>query len=156
MAIAKYLTLRKVFNYAQLALSFELSRLLQKPVLWGMPTTLSVEPTTSCNLRCPECPSGLRSFTRPTGMLQQQLYENVILQSKKYLTWLHLYFQGEPFLNPRFFEMVKFADQNRIFTSTSTNAHYLDEKKRVGLPEQRLEATDRLHGWPDSGGLRKI
>lgn len=93
-----------------------------------MPATLSVEPTTSCNLRCPECPSGLRSFTRPTGMLQRDLYGQVIQQGKRHLTWLHLYFQGEPFLNPRFFEMVKTADQNRIFTSTSTNAHYLDEK----------------------------
>lgn len=62
-------------------------------------------------------------------MLQDQLFEKVILQSKTYLTWLHLYFQGEPFLNPRFLEMVKFADQNKIFTSTSTNAHYLDDAK---------------------------
>ncbi len=99
----------------------------------GKPTTLSIEPTTSCNLRCPECPSGLRSFTRPTGMLHDQLFEKVILQSKSYLSWLHLYFQGEPFLNPRFLEMVKFADQNKLFTSTSTNAHYLDSQnvKRV-------------------------
>lgn len=128
LAIARYLTLGKVLNYVQLYLSFHLSRLLQKPILWGMPTTLSVEPTTSCNLRCPECPSGLRSFTRPTGMLQNDLYESVIHQTKGHLTWLHLYFQGEPFLNPRFFEMVRMADQNRIFSSTSTNAHYLDEK----------------------------
>lgn len=99
-----------------------------RPVLWGMPTTLSIEPTTSCNLRCPECPSGLRSFSRPTGMLQDQLFEKVILQSKAHLSWLHLYFQGEPFLNPRFLEMVKFADSQKIFTSTSTNAHYLKEE----------------------------
>lgn len=99
-----------------------------RPVLWGMPTTLSIEPTTSCNLRCPECPSGLRSFSRPTGMLQDQLFEKVILQSKAHLSWLHLYFQGEPFLNPKFLEMVKFADSQKIFTSTSTNAHYLKEE----------------------------
>nr|WP_243431571.1 radical SAM/SPASM domain-containing protein [Algoriphagus lutimaris] len=99
-----------------------------RPILWGMPTTLSIEPTTSCNLRCPECPSGLRSFSRPTGMLKDQLFEKVILQSKAHLSWLHLYFQGEPFLNPRFLEMVKFADSQKIFTSTSTNAHYLKEE----------------------------
>ncbi|WP_296704646.1 radical SAM/SPASM domain-containing protein [Algoriphagus sp.] len=127
LAIFNYLTFLKVWNYFLLHISFQISRLIRKPVLWGKPTTLSVEPTTSCNLRCPECPSGLRSFTRPTGMLQDQLFEKVILQSKSYLTWLHLYFQGEPFLNPRFLEMVKFADQNKIFTSTSTNAHYLDK-----------------------------
>jgi radical SAM protein with 4Fe4S-binding SPASM domain len=97
--------------------------------MWGRPTTLSIEPTTSCNLRCPECPSGLRSFTRPTGMLSQELFEQVILQAEKELTWLHLYFQGEPFLNPRFSEMVRFADSKGIFTSTSTNAHFLNDKQ---------------------------
>ncbi|MBN3581335.1 SPASM domain-containing protein [Algoriphagus aestuarii] len=128
-AFIKYLTIQKVWNFVLLQLSFQLSRWFQKPLIWGKATTLSIEPTTSCNLRCPECPSGLRSFSRPTGMLQEQLFEKVILQTKSHLSWLHLYFQGEPFLNPRFLEMVRFADQNRIFTSTSTNAHYLDEYK---------------------------
>ncbi|MEN2282934.1 radical SAM/SPASM domain-containing protein [Algoriphagus sp. SE2] len=139
LAIFNYLTFSKVWNYFLLLVSFQLSRLFEKPILWGKPTTLSIEPTTSCNLRCPECPSGLRSFTRPTGMLQDQLFEKVILQSKAYLTWLHLYFQGEPFLNPRFLDMVKFADQNKIFTSTSTNAHFLDEAKVDEVLESGLK-----------------
>ena len=42
------------------------------------PMSLSVEPTTSCNLRCPECPSGLRSFTRPTGMLEVDTLKRVL------------------------------------------------------------------------------
>ena len=107
-AFSKQLSVRKLGNIAMLGLSFQLSRMLKKPIIWGQPTTLSIEPTTSCNLRCPECPSGLRSFSRPTGMLENGLFEKVILQSKKHLTWLHLYFQGEPFLNPRFLEMVSF------------------------------------------------
>ncbi len=61
-------------------------------------------------------------------MLQEKLYAKLIEESKGHLTWLHLYFQGEPFLNPKFFEMVSLADQNRIFTSTSTNAHYLNKQ----------------------------
>ncbi len=112
-----------------LAISFQLSRILGKPILWGKPTTLSIEPTTSCNLRCPECPSGLRAFSRPTGMLQEKLFTHTIDQVKGYLTWLHLYFQGEPFLNPRFLEMVSYANSKSIFTSTSTNAHYLQEQQ---------------------------
>lgn len=107
--------------------------------MWGKPTTLSIEPTTSCNLRCPECPSGLRSFTRPTGMLQEKLFEKVIDQVEGHLTWLHLYFQGEPFLNPRFLEMVKYADSKGIFTSTSTNAHYLQEKQVKAILESGLK-----------------
>jgi radical SAM protein with 4Fe4S-binding SPASM domain len=72
-------------------------------------------------------------------MLQDQLFEKVILQSKFHLSWLHLYFQGEPFLNPRFLEMVKFADQNKIFTSTSTNAHYLDSQNVKNVLESGLK-----------------
>lgn len=62
-------------------------------------------------------------------MLQEKLFETVIEQVKGHLSWLHLYFQGEPFLNPRFLEMVRYADSKGIFTSTSTNAHYLEEKQ---------------------------
>lgn len=96
--------------------------------MWGMPTTLSIEPTTSCNLRCPECPSGLRSFTRPTGMLEVSLFKNAIDQSKTHLTYLHLYFQGEPYLHPHFTELISYADKAGVFTATSTNAHYLTEE----------------------------
>ncbi|WP_130274335.1 radical SAM/SPASM domain-containing protein [Cecembia calidifontis] len=105
-----------------------LSRALKKPIHWGFPTTLSIEPTTSCNLRCPECPSGLRSFTRPTGMLSENLFKQIIGETKGYLTYLHLYFQGEPYLHPQFTDLVSLANQAGIFTSTSTNAHYLNEE----------------------------
>jgi radical SAM protein with 4Fe4S-binding SPASM domain len=72
-------------------------------------------------------------------MLQEKLYERVIDQVKGHLTWLHLYFQGEPFLNPRFLEMVKYADSSGIFTSTSTNAHYLQETQVKGILESGLK-----------------
>jgi radical SAM protein with 4Fe4S-binding SPASM domain len=62
-------------------------------------------------------------------MLQERLFETVIDQVKGHLTWLHLYFQGEPFLNPRFLDMVSYADSKGIFTATSTNAHFLGEKQ---------------------------
>lgn len=128
-AFFRYLTFQKVINYLLLRSSFLISRLLHRPIVWGLPTALSIEPTTSCNLRCPECPSGLRSFTRPIGMLQGEAFERIIDQVRGHLTWLHLYFQGEPFLNPRFLEMVAYADSRGIFTSTSTNAHYLQDKQ---------------------------
>lgn len=138
-AFFRYLTFQKVINYLLLWSSFLISRLLHRPIVLGLPTTLSIEPTTSCNLRCPECPSGLRSFTRPTGMLQEEAFERIIDQVRGHLTWLHLYFQGEPFLNPRFLEMVTYADSRGIFTSTSTNAHYLQEKQVKALLSSGLK-----------------
>ncbi len=64
------LRIAKVYTSAKLLGSFYLMKWTHKPSVSGLPMTLSFEPTTACNLRCPECPSGLRTFTRPTGKLK--------------------------------------------------------------------------------------
>lgn len=126
------LTAKRVRNAAQVLLSYYRSRLTGKPEIQGLPIALSVEPTTSCNLRCPECPSGLRSFTRPTGMLSAALFNSVIDQLSEHLIYLTFYFQGEPYLHPEFLPMVRYAAARGIYTATSTNAHYLtDERARL-------------------------
>lgn len=115
------------------------SRISRKPVATGKPIAISVEPTTSCNLRCPECPSGLRAFSRPTGMLSAELFEQIVGQLHKELWYLTLYFQGEPYLNPHFFDFVKAANAKRIYTSTSTNAHYLSADNARKTVESGLD-----------------
>lgn len=126
--LIKTLSLRKVLNYALLLVSYLLSRWAKKAIHWGNPWSIAIEPTTSCNLRCPECPSGLRSFSRPTGMLEKERFENLIREIAPDLAYLTFYFQGEPFLNPAFLDMVTIACRYGIYTSTSTNAHYLKEE----------------------------
>jgi len=109
------------------------------PRIKGMPVSISIEPTTSCNLRCPECPSGLRSFTRPTGMLDQSLFQNTIDQLAGTLSYLTFYFQGEPYLNPQFLDMVHYASRKGIYTATSTNAHYLNDAAARKTVESGLD-----------------
>ena len=103
-----------------------------------MPISLSVEPTTSCNLRCPECPSGLRAFTRPTGMLSEELFRSLMDEVHPWLSNLTLYFQGEPFLHPSFEDLVKEAHRQNVFTGTSTNAHYLTPERSRRVVESGL------------------
>src|SRR5215213_6479956 len=121
------LTPGRVWNATRVLSSFYLSKWTGKPVQWGYPVSISFEPTTSCNLRCPECPSGLRAFTRPTGMLKKDFFSETIDQLHKELLYLVFYFQGEPYLNPGFLEMVQYASSKKIYTATSTNAHYLTD-----------------------------
>jgi hypothetical protein len=73
---------------AQVYSSYHVTRMLKRPVQWGLPMTISIEPTTACNLRCPECPSGLRAFSRPTGNLKSNFFRNTIVQLSAWLTWL--------------------------------------------------------------------
>ncbi len=126
--IFKHLNVRRVFNILKILFSYHASRLTGKNLHQGLPFSVSIEPTTSCNLRCPECPSGLRSFTRPTGMLDRKLYEKSIDELSGHLIYLILYFQGEPYLHPGFHELVQYAKTKKIYVATSTNAHYLDDE----------------------------
>ena len=105
----------------------------------GLPWALSIEPTTSCNLRCPQCPSGLRSFTRPTGMIEEHTYRKVIDQLDSSLLYLMLYFQGEPYLHPSFLEIVKYANAKKIYTATSTNAHFLNPANATATVKSGLK-----------------
>jgi radical SAM protein with 4Fe4S-binding SPASM domain len=133
------LNFSKVWNAAKVWTSYQLSKLTGKPIQWGLPISISFEPTTSCNLRCPECPSGLREFTRPTGMLQKDFFRQTIDDIHKELLYLIFYFQGEPYLNPDFLDMVKYAHDKGIYTATSTNAHYLTDERARKTVESGLD-----------------
>ena len=133
------LNVRRVLNGAKVLSSYYLSKWTRRPVQWGFPISISFEPTTSCNLRCPECPSGLRAFTRPTGMLKKNFFNETIDQLSKELLYLVFYFQGEPYLNPEFLEMVKYASEKKIYTATSTNAHYLNDQNARMTVESGLD-----------------
>ena len=126
--MASKLTWKRIHNAVSIYRSYKSSQAAKKVEMKGLPVSIAIEPTTSCNLRCPECPSGLRSFTRPTGMLRQDVFKKVIDELAPSLSYLTFYFQGEPYLNPAFLEMVAYASSKAIYTATSTNAHYLTEE----------------------------
>lgn len=133
------LTMCKVANAASVLSSFYIAKYLKQPIQWGMPFNVSIEPTTNCNLGCPECPSGLRSFTRPTGNLDLNFYKKTVDELADKLIYLYFYFQGEPYLHPKFLELVKYASQKKIYTVTSTNAHFLTERKAKETVESGLD-----------------
>lgn len=135
------LSFRRAWNAVKVISSYYYSRLHRKPIQWGLPITISIEPTTACNLKCPECPSGLRAFTRNTGNLKEPLFQKIIDQLSKELLYLIFYFQGEPYINPGFLDMVKYAHEKGIYTITSTNGHFLDDenaKKTIAAGLDRL------------------
>ena len=133
------LSWHRAWNMAKVYGSYHVAKWTKKNVQWGMPISISFESTTSCNLRCPECPSGLRAFSRPTGMLQKDFYTETIDQLSRELMYLIFYFQGEPYLNPDFLKMVQYASSKKIYTATSTNAHYLNDANAKKTIESGLD-----------------
>jgi radical SAM protein with 4Fe4S-binding SPASM domain len=127
--LASKITGKRLSNMYHIWRSFHRSRNLGRPEIQGLPWSISVEPTTACNLRCPECPSGLRAFTRPTGKMDRPVFEALVDELHPTLWYLIFYFQGEPYLHHDFLPMVAYASQHGIYTATSTNAHFLTKKK---------------------------
>jgi radical SAM protein with 4Fe4S-binding SPASM domain len=183
-AVLPKITLRRTINYAKVVSSFWLSRRLKRPVVWGLPVYILYEPTNYCNLRCPECPTGTRELARPEGMVKNlESYKKLIDEVGDTSFLVQLYFQGESYLNPRFFEMIEYAERRSLYTETSTNAHFLTdencrktieagldkliisidgttqdvfEKYRVrGSLDKVLQGTRRLIEWKSKLGSRK-
>jgi radical SAM protein with 4Fe4S-binding SPASM domain len=79
--------------------------------------------------------------------------------------YINYYFQGEPFINPSFLDMVKYAAEKNIYTSTSTNAHFLHDqlaKRTVESGLNRLIVSidgttqDTYEQYRVSGRLEKV
>ena len=105
----------------------------------GLPFHVSMEPTTACNLGCPECPSGLKKFSRPTGKMDLAQHEQWLKELSKTVFYITYYFQGEPFLNPKFLALIQAAKRHRMFTATSTNAHFIDHNNAALIVESGLD-----------------
>lgn len=139
LRIVKHLSINRGMNLFALKTSYILSRIVKRPVIWGNPYALSIEPTTACNLACPECPSGLKQFTRPTGKLDLGFHEKMLQNVGKQVFYINYYFQGEPFLHPDFLALIKQAKTHKIYTATSTNAHFIDQQKAEEIVKSGLD-----------------
>lgn len=122
-----YLTPKRIINLIKVTLSFIVSRMLKKPVIWGMPAAYSIEPTNLCNLKCPECPSGTGALTRKHGSMSYDNFVSIIDQIKDTALYIQLFFQGEPYLNKDLTKMIAYARKCRLYVSVSTNGLMFNE-----------------------------
>jgi len=118
-------TPRRIWNYAKVILSMNLSKLFRKQIVWGYPPLLMVEPTNICNLQCPMCPSGNGDMARPRGKLDLDNFEKVMNNVGDYIYQVQFWNQGEPFINKSFLEFIKYAKTKGVMTQTSTNGHFI-------------------------------
>lgn len=125
--IIKSYRFRRTWNALRVKSSYLVTKITRQPIVWGLPISASIEPTTACNLKCPECPSGLRQFSRDTGNIAIDNGKTYIDQLAPSVGYINFYFQGEPLISPHFFDLVRYATDKGIYTATSTNAHFLDK-----------------------------
>lgn len=64
---------------------------------------------------------------------------DILQKVGKNLFYINYYFQGEPFLHPQFLDLIRDAKKQKIYTATSTNAHFIGEKKANEIVESGLD-----------------
>ncbi len=133
------LTFQRFWNLQKLLISYWVSIIKKKPLVWAHPFAISIEPTTLCNLHCAECPTGNKTLTRPMGKLDVVNFNKIIDQVYLKTFYLNLYLQGEPFLHPEIIDMISYATKKRMFVCISTNGHFLDEKTCSNLVKSGIQ-----------------
>ena len=71
-------------------------------------------------------------------MLETSRAVDWIMDLAPWLTYVNLYFQGEPMLNPNLEKLIEACSSHRIYSSTSTNAHHLTEDRCRSLIDAGL------------------
>lgn len=130
--ISRYINLLKVTT------GYIASCITHRDFSMGFPIAASIEPANYCNLHCPQCPTGLGNIKKKPQTFDLDKFRNIITTLSPELCYLNLYFQGEPFLCKELPQMVEFATKHNIYTSISTNGHFLDSDTTESLKKAGL------------------
>lgn len=125
--IKPFLRATRLWNAVKVYASYYAGRINGLAVQWGKPIAMGIEPTTACNLGCPQCPSGLNTFTRATGKISAGRFAEITDKIADTCGYVTLYFQGEPYINKDFTAMIAECTRTGMYSATSTNAHFLTE-----------------------------
>jgi radical SAM protein with 4Fe4S-binding SPASM domain len=121
---------------------------LETVIPLATPFVLFVDPSSACNFRCTFCPTGDRQLIRDTGRWQGamdfDLFRKIIDDLREFespLKVLRLYKDGEPLLNKRLPDMIRYAKASGYapYIDTTTNASLLTPEKSLPLIEAGLD-----------------
>ena len=129
--LIKTFTSRRLLNILKITISYYLSLLIKKPIVWGYPPIVMIEPTNYCNLMCPMCPTGNGTLKRQKGYMAFETFQKLVDEIYEDSFMLLLWNQGEPFLNPDFYKMIEYADSKKLLTMSSTNANIMPVAEKI-------------------------
>ncbi|WP_299979417.1 radical SAM/SPASM domain-containing protein [Desulfobacula sp.] len=124
---------------------------LEEVIPIEVPFLVFLDPSDVCNFQCKFCPTGdralIKKIKRNSCLMDFDLFKKVIddlCEFKKPIKVLRLYKDGEPLLNPRFPDMVRYAKKSgcALQIDTTTNGSLLNPRLNLKIIEAGL---DRIH-----------
>jgi radical SAM protein with 4Fe4S-binding SPASM domain len=130
-----------VWSLLKVSASYALSHVFKRPIVWGRPVSIMMEPISRCNLQCPLCPIGARELKRQLGTMTLATFKHALDNVGPQVRVIALWNQGEPTINDALPEMIQHAHERGIYTMTSTNGmlmlrrNMIDRLIEAGLDE---------------------
>ncbi len=121
---------------------------LETVIPLSVPFLVFLDPSSACNFKCKFCPTGDRELIKSVGRKQigmnYEVFCKIIddMQSFEHpIKVLRLYKEGEPLLNRRFTDMVRYAKSKSVAhkIDTTTNASLLSPEKNLDLIDSGID-----------------
>jgi MoaA/NifB/PqqE/SkfB family radical SAM enzyme len=121
---------------------------LETVIPLSTPFIINVDPSDACNFKCSFCPTGdlnlMNKVERPLKTMDFDLFKKIVDDIQDFeqpLKVLRLYKDGEPLLNKRFADMVKYGKDsgNILRVDTTTNASGLNPKRNLEIINAGLD-----------------
>ena len=103
----------------------------------GFPKILQIETTSACSLDCIMCPR--KDMTRKSEHMSLDLFRKIIDEARGKAEVAILHLMGDPLLNPKIFEMIRYCKEAGIRNVVSTNGVVLSEEASRKLYESGLD-----------------
>ena len=141
------LTRSRLSNALRCYVGYALNRLgsaLFRSPISHSPLFVSVEPANICQLKCPECPVGLRdnvitSSRHNERFMSLDMWHRILSEIRDTAWVIQFYFQGEPLLNKDLPQMIQEAHDAGLYTIVSTNAQAMTPELATALVASGLD-----------------
>jgi len=143
LLMKKKITALKIYNY----LSSLAHYTIRSNKSGKYPSVVIFDPTNQCNLYCVACRETTTSIVDTTGegkeielgKLDYALFEQVIKETHAHIMLALMYMSGEPLMNTRVYDMIRFASNLSVPTLLSTNGMMLNEKNAEKILDSGLD-----------------
>ena len=121
---------------------------LETVIPLSVPFVIFVDPSDRCNFQCKFCPTADRKLMKAipgrNQVMDFNLYKKIIddiCKFEKPIKVLRLYKDGEPLVNPKFTDMIRYAKEKKCAEriDTTTNASLLTPQKSIEMIEAGLD-----------------
>lgn len=107
----------KLWNYLRMRRDYRQMRTTVR----SQPYIVRVEPISTCNLKCPLCPTGAGEIDRPMMAMSPQVLDTILAKCGRHALYANLWVWGEPMLNRELAELVAVCRRHRVGTEVSSH-----------------------------------